>query len=641
MAPCGVGEYGLIPVEATTQFVNAAYTGRDSDGTREKPWRRIQEGIDHARSGAIVAVAAGRYTENIRIQWQPVRLWGRCPTLVELTGTGAQLAALTLLSAVSRSTNHIHIKSLSVTGPGGGIFISGRSEVLIDRVRIHDTASRGLEVNASLDPPSVTVRDSLIEAATGLGAFVSGSQATIEATVIRATRQPSDETAGPGRGIEIHDDSHTHARANLTVRRSLLEQNHIAGVFVGSSDATIESTVIRGTQPDSDGYFGSGVVIANTAQDRASVTIRASVLEQNHRSGVVADGSDVAIEGTVIRGTQPDIEGTTGFGVSIKSEPTTLERGEVTIRDSLLEHNHSNGVLVADSNATIDATIIRDTQSTRDGASGRGIEVVVLDTHERSKLTLRNSLLERNHDVGMLIASSDATVEATVVRDNQPTRIGYGGGGIHVQPNHRQGEPGSLMLRGSLIEQNIAAGVSVLESAATIESTEVRSTQQGSGRSGGTGIHVQGRRSARATLTLRAVLVEQSQDTGVTILNAEAMIDACVVRSTRQRRNGTAGDGIAVVSEGSPSTVIITSTTVESNARAGISNFSAAVTLLSSNVQCNRIDLNGEDFVDGQPFTFDCTKGNLFGCETPDPVCSVLSAGLTPPEPISPLRPTP
>src|SRR4029079_675257 len=59
VAPCGNGDYGTIPVEATTQFVNGAYPGSDSDGTNVRPWKHIQDGIDHAKSGAIVAVAAG------------------------------------------------------------------------------------------------------------------------------------------------------------------------------------------------------------------------------------------------------------------------------------------------------------------------------------------------------------------------------------------------------------------------------------------------------------------------------------------------------------------------------------------------------------------------------------------------------
>src|SRR5262245_12038184 len=33
VAPCDSGDYGTIPIDATTQFVNGAYAGNDSDGT--------------------------------------------------------------------------------------------------------------------------------------------------------------------------------------------------------------------------------------------------------------------------------------------------------------------------------------------------------------------------------------------------------------------------------------------------------------------------------------------------------------------------------------------------------------------------------------------------------------------------------
>jgi len=84
----------------------------------------------------------------------------------------------------------------------------------------------------------------------------------------------------------------------------------------------------------------------------------------------------------------------------------------------------------------------------------------------------------------------------------------------------------------------------------------------------------------------------------------------------------------------------ITATRVESNARAGIANFSATVLLVSSVVQCNKIDLDGEEFTPGHLFTFDGSKGSVCGCEqNPDPTCAVLSEHLSPPSAISPIGP--
>src|SRR5262249_13528515 len=45
VAPCGQGRWGSIPVDATTQYVDASYAASDSDGTSERPWRTISAGI--------------------------------------------------------------------------------------------------------------------------------------------------------------------------------------------------------------------------------------------------------------------------------------------------------------------------------------------------------------------------------------------------------------------------------------------------------------------------------------------------------------------------------------------------------------------------------------------------------------------
>ncbi|KYF93026.1 hypothetical protein BE20_10380 [Sorangium cellulosum] len=229
VAPCGDGDYGSIPVDATTQFVNSAYTGTDSDGTQAKPWRQIQDGIDHARSGATVAVAAGRYAEDLLIRGKRVRLWGRCPALVEVVGTEAQFATVEVLDG---NASHSEVRSLAITGPRVGFLTSGASDVLVDRAWIHDSNDVGVQIEDSLSPTSVVVSASLIEATNAVGVAILGADTTFQSTVIRATRP--DSGGAYGHGIQIENG--TLARAELTLRRSLLERNRMAGVLAFGSD---------------------------------------------------------------------------------------------------------------------------------------------------------------------------------------------------------------------------------------------------------------------------------------------------------------------------------------------------------------------------------------------------------------------
>ncbi|KYF53313.1 hypothetical protein BE08_35950 [Sorangium cellulosum] len=752
IAPCGSDEYGSIPVEATTQFVNGAYAGTDSDGSRARPWRHVQQGIDHARSGAIVAVAAGRYAEDLLVQDRPVRLWGRCPALVEVVGSGTY-STLEISSHGSASGAEVH--QLSITGPGGGILVIGSSDVIVDRVWVHDTGGRGIGVQSASTPTSIAVNASLVEATSGAGVFVGGSQATIESTVVRDTQPRRSDDSGVG--VVLVQDPTTHERAAVTIRTSLLDRNHVGALVSGSdariestvvrglrpatdgpvsagvlvteadvptngraslllrtsllerndmhgvvafgSDATIETTVVRGTQPLTDGTFGRGVSI----RDRGSLTLRASLLEQNHEAGVHVVGSDATIEATVVRATQPAREGgpgrgidvdehaTThepatlrlrsslleqnhevgvhvvgsdatieatvvratqpggagkrGSGVVVRDTPTAKERATLALRSSLLEQNHENGALIVGAQATIESTIVRGTQANGEGEAGRGVMVGLNEaTNARGSLTLRTSLLEQNHEVGVGVLGSDATIEATVVRATQPPGAWTDGIGVVVEPMPDSGERGSLMLHTSLLEQNEGGGVVVISSDAAIEGTVVRAT--GLNRDGqfGRGIEIQEdpETHERATLSLRASAVEQNHESGVFVAGSDATIEATVVRGTQPTRDGDPGDGITVDSGGNPVTVAITSTTVESNTRAGVASFGAAVVLVSSTVRCNRLDLNGRASLDGhQPFTFAGSRDNVCGCDHPVSPCPVETATLSPPERYPAIPPAP
>ncbi|WP_437521417.1 right-handed parallel beta-helix repeat-containing protein [Sorangium sp. So ce726] len=812
VAPCGSGDYGSIPVEATTQFVNGAYPGSDSDGTGARPWKRIQEGIDHAATGAIVAVAAGTYAEDILIQRRPVRLWGRCPGLVEVVGTGAELATVLILG---RSANASEIHAIAITGASIGIGTSGAIDTVIDRVWIHDTQGRGIDSASDLGTTTFTVFGSLIEAATDIGVTLFATEATIEATVVRDTQpnvdgmfgrgiqvehsdhrrsaltlrttllernhdagmvvlgsdatieatvvrdtQPRQSDALHGYGISIEYDHATRERSDVTLHSSFLEGNHVHGVAVHGSDATIEATVVRDTRENGDGTSGAGVAIQDDGE-RASVALRSSLLEQNRGIGMIVRGSDATVEATVVRGTQPTSDGTNGHGVVVQDDLDTHERANMTLRSSLVienhdvgvfvsasdaaiegtvvrdtqpqldgsrgygiaadwadveaqsratlalraslvDRNHSAGVLVLGSDATIESTVVRDTQPLRtDGVSGHGL--AVQDLHERANVTLRSSLIERNHDAGVLLVGSDATVEATVVRDTQPRRgkgiagrgialdrnlttherasvtvrasilernrdmgisvsssdatiettiirdtesresDGLAGYGILVENITETRDPASVALRGCRLEQNHMAGMVVFDSDATVEDTVVSETQPVSDERGGYGIYVEDDPATdeRAGMTLRRSLVERNHIAGVIAFSSDATVETAVVHDTRpNRRDGTFGDGIVLISREGPSAATITSTHVESNARAGVANFSAQVLLTSSTVQCNRIDLVGESFLADQPFSFDGSTGNICGCgDTPEPTCPVLGALLSPPEPIHPVEP--
>ncbi|KYF93029.1 hypothetical protein BE20_10395 [Sorangium cellulosum] len=276
---------------------------------------------------------------------------------------------------------------------------------------------------------------------------------------------------------------------------------------------------------------------------------------------------------------------------------------------------------------------MRDTQPRSDGTLGHGIGIQSDPAaEERSTLALRSSLVEQNREVGVVVSGAEAAIEATVVRGTQPGGDGTIGTGIHVQDHPETHERGMAFIRATLVDQNHSAGVAVLGSDAVVEATVVRGTQPEGDGTLGRGIDIE----RGATLALRASTIEQNHEAGVVVFDSQATVEATVVRDTRSLRDGSFGDGIAVISRRADSAAAVTSSNVEANGRAGISSFGSAVAVVSSVVRCNKLDLNGNSEESGRKFTFGGSERNACGCETPVSPCPVESANVSPPEPIEP-----
>ncbi|WP_437630269.1 right-handed parallel beta-helix repeat-containing protein [Sorangium sp. So ce854] len=586
VAPCGEGDYGTIPVDATTQFVDGSYPGEDSDGTRARPWKRIQDGIDHARAGAIVALAAGSYAEALAIDARPVRLWGRCPALVEVVGAEDAVAALQVLGEqASRS----EIRGLAISGPGIGVVTSGAGEVVLAHAWIHDTADMGIVLEGSLGPSSMTVSGSLIEATADVGIAAAGADLTVEATVVRDGRPRGNGVTG--RGIHVQYDELTRTRSTLALRTSLVERNRGFGVSVIGSDAIIDAIAVRDTMPAIDGNSGVGAFISNDpgTHERSTTTLSGSVVERNHLFGVGVFGSDATIEAVVVRDTHEWVRGgTAGNGVVIIADADMHERANVTLRASLLERNHDTGMTVEGSDATIAATIVRDSlPSIKESNLGRGILIKqgVGTDLDPSRVAILTSLVEHNQDIGVHVAGSVTTIEATVVRDTLPTDGARGGVGIEVSNPDDARERASLALSSSLVERNHEIGIRVSGADAAIESTVVRDTQRNSDGTSGRGIQVQESLDDHepAKATIRNSLVERNHDGGVVVGGADVTIEASVVRDTQlSTGDDPTGFGVGVQPMTARANVTLRTSVLERNHHAAASVIGSDVSIEST-----------------------------------------------------------
>jgi len=583
--PCGAGTWGDLPVDGGTEYVDGAYAGGDSDGSAAKPWMTIADAVGVAAPGALIAVAEGSYVEDVVIVGKPVRLWGLCPEKAAITGTSADHAALQVLNGADGT----EVGGVAVTGPAGGLEITGSQDVLVDRIWVHDTEGIGVEVTDRLGPTSAVLRASLVEAVRELGVRSAGADVTVEAAVVRGTLpRASDQELG--RGINARAGEETGAPTILTLRASVIERNREVGVLVSGSDAVVEGAVVRDTLPRaSDQTVGVGI----SAQDRVStgarstLVLRTSMIEDNHHVGVAVTGSDATIEATVVRDTQPEASSqVSGYGLHLQNGVPDDARSTVALLNSVVEHNHHCGVLVLSSDLTAEQAVVRGTLPVPlDQSAGLGVAIEhrpgLSGLPARSTLALSASVVEDNHVAGLLVSGSDATVEGTVVRGTVP-RVSdqFAGFGIGAQLH-----PSSAL---------------------------------------------------QATLSLRASVVESNHDSGAFIVSSEATVVDCLFADTQPDDLGRFGDGMVAYGDGLPPSVLVANTRIEQSARAAVSNFGGFVSIGRTTMQCQSFDLEGE--LSGVDYSFEDRGQNLCGCPVADGPCLISSAGLEPPTSIAPIE---
>jgi len=537
---CSDGTWGDIPVDGTTQHVDGAAGASAPDGSAEQPWPTIQEAVDAAAPGALVAVAGGDYHENVLIQGKAVRLWGVCPSQATLLGVTLGAPALEFRFGADGS----EVVGLGVSGEGMGIAVYGANPVTLDRVWVHDTFWRGVVADGAYGQSAVTLTDSLIERARGIGVFMESSGLTMERSVVRAT-QPDQPAPVFGRGLNIQlscDQSGclTTPRSNAVIRASVVEQNHDVGIYFNAADGWIEDSVVRWNLPQQyDSMSGRGVSIEPCSDgcdsvQRANVTMRTSVIDQNYDIGFWVSGSDATIENSVVRRTAPNAN---------------------------LHH------------------------------SGRGISVQACFADQgctptsHSNVAVRTSLVETNHDYGIFLSSSEGSLADSVVRDTAPRAA----------------------------DQNRGRGVGVQYSCNEAGDCEP---------------------TAGATIDVRRTLIARNYDLGLAITGSVATVDQTVVRDTFPCAvDGLYGDGIALFSHLAPAGATITNTRIEASARSGLSNFGGDVSLQRAAIRCAAFDLNGETYEGYEP-GFQDLGDNLCGCPAATAECRLVSAGLSPPEPV-------
>jgi hypothetical protein len=283
-------------------------------------------------------------------------------------------------------------------------------------------------------------------------------------------------------------------------------------------------------------------------------------------------------------------------------------------------------------------SVVRDTQPASDGTFGRGMD---LEDHReeliRSAVTLERVLVERNHEAGVFIVGSDATVRDSVIQNTLPRAQNMGNGrGLDIEDNGITLERSVVTVERTVVRGSYGVGLIVVGSDATVrdvvvEDVLVPPSQDAYGD--GISVELAADTSAPAHLDLQDAVVRRTARMGVLVYDAQASLAGLSVRDVTGLPDGTYGDGVSLAAfQAAPEPSVLLDSTIANTVRAGVATFGdAAATVKGTAIDCSAFALttNGPTggLVDG--------GGNTCGCGDAEEICKIVGAMLTPPSPIS------
>jgi hypothetical protein len=579
------------------------------------------------------------------VQNKRVRLWGVCPSLarIKTSGTGA------IRIEAGADGSEIHDLAFEATG-GVAVYVGFAVAVLLDRIWVQRSDLLGVDVEDG--NPGATVARSLIEDQPIIGVFGYGAELVVEDTEIRNVTQ----TASGSFGYPIRvfaDGLPTTLSVRRTVMSNGFGSGiYVSQSNAVVEDSVVTDMEPQGDDPD-DGF---GIRVLSDAEGpQSSLDLSGSYIARVRSAGVYMRASG-NVRTTVVRDVTPSPQVPAGFGIVslIPDQGTPPNAGVRSVVVERIKGVGMAVVgALADVEATIFRDNEPIPEGIEPGVpyiAGHGIEVGARPESPVAALSVLGCRLERLHEVGIAASGAALTVQGTLVSDVASRETdGKWGFGISVELSP-DSIPGSAVIRESLVERAHEAGILVYNADATIESTWIRDTQPSGPyvmQSGdyyfGRGINIEGRvfSDVPARATLDRVLVEGSPEAGLFAAGADVVVRQSIVRTTIGINDGIYGDGILAfavptdpyhlqATDWIPSSLEIHDSIVEDNVRAGISNFWSSVTVGGTWLSCNAIDLNGEQ-LGSHGFDFEDLGGNVCYCNADVRTCKVSTSGLQPP----------
>ena len=242
----------------------------------------------------------------------------------------------------------------------------------------------------------------------------------------------------------------------------------ISSPQLGFAASGAEGIVLERVWIHDTGHIGLDV---ENGAGPTQLLMRDSLVEQSGHSAAFVFGADVTIERSLLRDVIPlSVADSFGRGITAEEDPMTVTAAVVRLTQSLVERVHDAAVTAAGAELWIAGSVVRDVAPLiADPRFGYGLAIQRGLSGARSAGDFRGSLIERVHEFGVYISSSDAAAEAMVVRNIVPRQSGEFGDAFAALGWEMEGA--KLFVFSSLLQQNARAGVSAFGADVVIGNT--------------------------------------------------------------------------------------------------------------------------------------------------------------------------
>lgn len=318
------------------------------------------------------------------------------------------------------------VHRIAITGDGVGFGAADATDVLLTDAWIHDLPSAGAAVQTMGKDASLTVRHSVVErTASGIGTF--GGTLTIESTHIRDIVGKNDRDTGVG--VDAQSNVPTKRQGTVTIRRSVIERTQEAGVVLDGANGTVEGTLIRDVAPrTSDKYGGDGiaVLVLEELARSSALSITSSVITRTARSGIGASGSTLSVARTTITDTVAAADDRKDGCAIVSADGSTAQ-----ISESLFAHNQTAGLLLF-GDAHVERVLVRDPFPEPAGFGGMGI-VAFAKKSPVPTIDVVDSAIVRAELAGIVYNGAKGSVSGCNIQKVKANMGAYGDG-IQLAP---------------------------------------------------------------------------------------------------------------------------------------------------------------------------------------------------------------